>query len=295
MATPTTHRLGLMADDLERWQAARTLEALWAGGFGPWRAAEIVEDRSELRFEHLLKALVEGAVDAVVGSAPELPAALPEEIQIAATLPRGVVNDALVCHQHLGFHDLPGGATVGVSSARQAGQLSRLRRELKIHPVRGSIHSCLGMIDAGDLDAVLLPWVELRRLGLAWRVDDVFGVTELLPRPALAITVVLAREGDGVIAELAAISHESTSLRLRVERAFTDALNPELRDGVAALSSDYGREGMRLVGRIVAADGSQMIEAERNIRFGEPPEVLGEKVAKELLERGAAGFSFQKV
>ncbi|MFH0882922.1 MAG: hypothetical protein V2A56_08045 [bacterium] len=293
-----TYTIAHFADELSRWQAARTLEALQNAGYGVWPAREIeteedfdpsISDERKRRSVRLLAALLGRDVDAVVSSTCDLPIALSEGIRIVAALPRGVVNDALVCHVHLGFRDLPKDAKVGLSSARQAGQLLRLRGDVEVLMVHGSIPSRLAMIDAGDLDAVLLPWVDLRRLGLAWRVDDVFGVTELLPTPARAISAILVRQDDHEVTEImSAISHHSTLLRLRVERAFTHALGLESHVGIAALSSDYGREGMRLIGRVVAPDGSAMVEVERNILYGEEPHLLGEKVAKELLDRGAA-------
>ena len=276
--------IGHLPDDLSLWQAARTVEAFETVAPGNWSARRL--DRMDA--EEVLNALASGMVDAAAVSATDLPLELPGSVQIAAALPRGVVNDALVCHIHLGFRDLPVNAKIGVVSARQSGQLLRLRSDVTPQFIPADINGSLARIDAGELDAVMLSWVELRRLGLAWRVDDVFGVTELLPFPGHGITAILTNQDrGGVVEKSVSAGHASTLLRLRAERAFARALGFTELAGFAALASDYGREGMRLVGRVVARDGSEMIEAERNILFDEEPERLGEKVAAELLQRGA--------
>lgn len=276
--------LGYSSDELSLWQAAHVLEGLDASMANAWKLQAFEASGDPGRdVESLLESLRSEKVNAVVASAERVPLDLPDDIQIAATLPRGVVNDALVCHIHLGFKDLPAGAKVGISSARQSGQLLRLRDDVAIQNVNENIPENLAKIDAGELDAVLLPWVDLRRLGLAWRVDDIFGVTNILPYPGHGITAVLVRKGDEeLVASVSSTGHSSTLRRLEAEREFAYAMGEVGNHGIAALASDYGQEGMRLVGRIVTPDGATMFEAERNILFGEEPKRLGEKVAGEL-------------
>lgn len=270
--------------ELSRWEVEHALER-FAGVEQAERKEVPAGERGGV---HLLDTLRKGEADLAVLDARLLPSLDLEEVSIPATLQRGVVNDALVCREHLGFSDLPPKATVGVTSSRQRAALYNLRNDLKTVALTDSLQERLVKIDSGKLDAALFSWVDLRRLGLAWRVDDVFGVTEMLPEPMAGISAILARADEKEVLELAGrAGHWTTLNRLRVELAFVRALQAAPGEAIACHSRDYGGEGMRLVARIYNVNGSEMLEAERSIHADEEPEVLGEKVAAELMERGA--------
>jgi len=298
----STLRIGTRGSELALWQAERAREI--AQRAYPQAKVEIVPistegDRdqdtalSELGgtgvFVKQIEAmLLEGKIDIAVHSAKDMPAKDTDGLMIAATPPRGVVNDVIVCREHLGFEDLPKGAVIGTSSPRRAAQLKRIRGDLKIKDIRGNLDTRLRKVDEGEFDATLFAWAGLRRMGYAWRIDDVFPVTDIMPSPSQGIIALQVRAEDEDLAKkLSAEGHQATHYRLRAERAYLAVLGAGCHVAVAGISRHYGREGMHMNGRVLSVDGSEMIEVDRNIEEKENPEVLGEKVANHLLELGA--------
>ncbi|MCB2197815.1 hydroxymethylbilane synthase [bacterium] len=228
------------------------------------------------------------AIDIAVHSAKDLPAKDSRGLMIAATPPRGVVNDVIVCREHLGFEDLPKGAVVGTSSPRRAAQLLRTRADLVIKDIRGNVDTRLRKVDEGDYDATLFAWIGLRRMGYAWRIDDVFPTHDMLPSPSQGVIALQVRKKDRELADaLSTVSHRTTHARLRAERAYLAEMNAGCHLAVAGLSRHYGAEGMHMQGRVLSLDGVTMLEADRNISAKEQPEELGKRVARDLLDQGA--------
>lgn len=295
-------RIGTRASDLALWQARKAREMVMAAM--PDHEVRIVEistsgdeDQSTplallggqgVFVKRIETALMNDEIDIAVHSAKDLPSRLTEGLALAASPKRGVVNDALVCRNHISFKDLPEDSVVGTSSPRRAAQLLRMRPKFTIRDIRGNVDTRLRKVDEGQYDATMLAWAGMRRLGKAWRVDDVFSVTDMLPAPAQGIVALQVRGDDEeLLRHLNTVSDEPTFRCLRAERKLLRDLNAGCHAAVAALASDYGSEGMRMVARVLTVDGETMLEAERSIKRGEEPETVGEHVAAELLELGA--------
>ena len=69
--------------------------------------------------------------------------------------PRGDVRDRIIGAESI--DELKKGAVVGTSSPRRKAQLLRLRPDLKIVPLRGNVETRLKAVEAGEVDATLLP------------------------------------------------------------------------------------------------------------------------------------------
>ena len=139
---PKTIRIGSRGSRLALWQAERAREMVQQAF--PRATIELVtihtagdkdQDHSlqELGGSGVFVKAIENAlltdeIDIAVHSAKDIPALDRDELVIAATPPRGVVNDVVVCREHLGFEDLPQGAVIGSSSPRRAAQIKRIGR-----------------------------------------------------------------------------------------------------------------------------------------------------------------------
>lgn len=111
-------------------------------------------------------ALLEGRADAGVHSLKDLPAVLPDGLELAAVLERGDPRDALVTREPSSIKELPKGARVATSSLRRAGQMLHLRPDVKIVPVRGNVDTRIRKIREHEFDALLLAMAGVERLGL---------------------------------------------------------------------------------------------------------------------------------
>jgi hydroxymethylbilane synthase len=61
--------------------------------------------------------------------------------------------------------DLPPGAAIGTGSPRRAAQLLAMRPDLRCVPIRGNAGIRLAKVGSGELDAVVLAYAGLARIG----------------------------------------------------------------------------------------------------------------------------------
>ena len=96
------------------------------------------------------EALLRGDVDLAVHSMKDLPTFLPENIVIAAVLPRADVRDAFVSPKAPSLAELPPGSVVGTSSLRRGAQVKRLRPDLRVIDFRGNVETRLTQARRGS-------------------------------------------------------------------------------------------------------------------------------------------------
>src|SRR3546814_19763894 len=113
--------------------------------------------------KELDRARAEGVIDFAVHSMKDVETIRPEEIVIAAMLPRADVQDRLIGAKSVAA--LPKGGKVGTSSPRRAAQLMQLRPDLSIVLFRGTVARRLARLEEGEADATLLGAAGLIRLG----------------------------------------------------------------------------------------------------------------------------------
>src|SRR5690348_1860581 len=163
-------RLGTRGSPLALTQAHMVRDALAAAHALAPDAIEIVpirttgdkvQDRAleeiggkALWTKELDRALLDGEIDAAVHSMKDVETIRPQEIAIAAMLPRADVCDRLIGADSIDA--LAQGAVLGTSSPRRAAQLRRLRPDLKIVLFRGNVDTRLAKLAAGEADATLL-------------------------------------------------------------------------------------------------------------------------------------------
>ena len=102
----------------------------------------------------------------------DVPAVLPEELEIAAVLPRADPRDALVSNSATTLEALPASARIGTSSLRRSVQLKQAFPGFRCEPLRGNVDTRLARLDQGDFDAIILATAGLDRLGLTHRIAE---------------------------------------------------------------------------------------------------------------------------
>ncbi|MFZ0091226.1 MAG: hydroxymethylbilane synthase [Solirubrobacteraceae bacterium] len=123
-----------------------------------------VQDKSRWVSE-LEYALVDGRIDVAVHSAKDVPTALGEGLELVAIPPRADPRDVLCGAAGLGA--LTPGARVGTSSVRREAQLRAAREDIDVVEVRGNVDTRLRKLAAGEVDALVLAFAGLVRLGRA--------------------------------------------------------------------------------------------------------------------------------
>jgi hydroxymethylbilane synthase len=232
--------------------------------------------------KELDEALLRGDVDLAVHSAKDVPAELPDGLELVAAPPRADARDALCGASSLDA--LGAGARVGTSSLRRAAQLRALRDDLEVAELRGNVDTRLRRLSDGDFDAIVLALAGLQRLG---RADAARATLDaLVPAAGQGVLALTARAGDEAARTAAAgVGDEATLTCLRAERALVRALDADCRTPVGAHAT---LDGPVLALRAFAGrvDGSAWVRDELSGR-ADAPEALGAAVAARLLSAGA--------
>jgi hydroxymethylbilane synthase len=230
-------------------------------------------------------ALLAGDAEVAVHSMKDLPAELAEGLVIAAVPEREDPRDALCSPRYRTLDGLPRGARVGTSSLRRSAQLKAMRPDLEIQVVRGNVETRLRKASEA-LDAVVLAYAGLRRLGLAQHATQVFSPEEMLPAVAQGALALEARAADAAtLGRLAALEHPETRVRTEAERGFLGRIEGGCQVPIAGHATVEG-DRVRLRALVASLDGARVIRAERSGPFADARR-MGAAVAEELLSKGA--------
>lgn len=211
--------------------------------------------------------LAAGEIDAAVHSMKDVETFRPDELVIAATLPRADVRDVLVGADSIS--GIPRNGRLGTSSPRRSAQMRRLRPDVEIVLFRGNVATRLTRLDSREADATLLAAAGLARLRQG-AVGVAVSTEELLPAPAQgAIGIETLRTNATMRRLLSAIDHRETSDCVHAERAVLRALNGTCHSPVAALAQPAGDTMMLLRAEILSPDGSERVREERRIAMGD--------------------------
>lgn len=297
-------RVGTRGSALARWQTEHIRRMLAEAGHPTERieirtTGDMVQDvplarigSTALFTRQIDEALLAGRIDLAVHSLKDLPTVLPEGLVLAAVAEREDPSDALVGRGAVRWADLPGGATVATSSLRRKAQLLHARPDLRVADLRGNVDTRLRKLDAADgWSAILLAAAGLVRLGQGDRIGERLPSEVMLPAPGQGALAVTARSDDLRAISAGGVAHHGPSARaVAAERALLRRVEGGCQVPVAALAV-VGAGGMlRLHGRVIALDGSRMVEGWESGAAGEPAEAerLGVALAERLMREGAA-------
>jgi len=234
----------------------------------------------------LREALLGGQVDLAVHSLKDLPTGPAAGVTLAAVPPRDDPRDALIARDGAKLADLPPGARIGTGSPRRAAQLLGLRADLRCVPIRGNAGTRLGKVTDGELDAVVLAYAGLARIGLLNAVTQVFEPDEMLPAPGQGALAVECRDGEPELAALlAAVSDPASVAAATAERSLLEALEAGCSAPIGAYAA--GTENLRMQAAVISLDGSRVLRAHGTAAAAGGWQ-LGRDLAAELLRSGAS-------
>lgn len=237
--------------------------------------------------KEIQRALLADKIDIAVHSCKDLPTEEVPELVIAAVPLRESTADVLVSKKADSVESLPPSAPIGTGSLRRKAQLLALRPDLVIEDIRGNVETRLEKLERGEFDAIVLAAAGLNRLGLGQVAFQVIPREVMLPAVGQGALAIETRAGDAATrSRLTPLDHPQTHAAVRAERALLAAL----RAGCLAPVGALGRvvEGqLRLEAVVLSPDGRQRLAASGSADAVAAVE-LGQQVAQELLDRGAA-------
>jgi hydroxymethylbilane synthase len=238
----------------------------------------------------LREALLGGQVDLAVHSLKDLPTGPAAGVTLAAVPPRDDPRDALIARDGAKLADLPPGARIGTGSPRRAAQLLGLRADLRCVPIRGNAGTRLGKVSEGELDAVVLAYAGLARIGHVGAITQVFEPDEMLPAPGQGALAVECREDDAELAALLqAVTDEASMAAVTAERSLLEALEAGCSApiGAYAVPPGSGTAQLRMQAAVMSPDGSRTLRAHGGAPAADAWQ-LGRDLAAELLRSGAS-------
>lgn len=236
----------------------------------------------------LLRALLDGTVGVAVVAMETLPLSLPEGVTLAAVARRGEPRSALVAKGQRSLEELPAGARVGVPGRRDVAFLTARRADLDVRTVGGRLEDDLGLITAGELDALVLPAAALVALDRRNRIDALLEPSIFAPAPGQGALGLLVRGDDDLAFEIAySLQHRASYDRAIAERGFARAMRdagdaPEAV-GAYATVSDEGE--LSLFGAV--AEGGHTVQA-RVAGAARAAEALAGELAADVRRQWAA-------
>jgi hydroxymethylbilane synthase len=243
-----------------------------------------------LFIKELEVAMADGRADLAVHSLKDVPMDLAEGFTLAAVMAREDPRDAFVSNHYLDLAGLPGGARIGTSSLRREAQLRERDRLLEILPLRGNVNTRLRKLDEGRYDAIILAAAGLKRLGFAQRIASLLDPDESLPAVGQgALALECRADRPDMIAALAPLADDTTTLAISAERAFSRALSGSCHTPLAGHAAFLHGE-LWLRGLLASRDGATVMRGERRAVVADvaAADALGRGLAEEFLARGAA-------
>jgi hydroxymethylbilane synthase len=237
----------------------------------------------------LRDSLLSGDVDFAVHSLKDLPTGKPASIALAAVPERDDPRDALVARNGWKLADLPSDARIGTGSPRRAAQLLLLRQDVRPVPIRGNAGTRLAKIESGEVDAVVLAYSGLGRIGRLDVVSQAFEPDEMVPAPGQgALAVECLADRRELLELLSSVDDEASRAATDAERSLLAALEAGCSAPVGAYAS--GADELRLHAVVVAADGGAALRGSISGPAGQA-ERLGRELAANLLARGADKYT----
>ncbi|MCE5333509.1 MAG: hydroxymethylbilane synthase [Desulfobacteraceae bacterium] len=231
-------------------------------------------------------ALLDGSVDLAIHSMKDVPAELPEGLEIAAVPLREDPRDVLIMNGPKEIRDLPKGAVVGTSSLRRSAQMLTLRPDLEIRTLRGNLDTRIRKLHEGRYHAIILAAAGLKRMGWEDRITAYLDPVDFIPAIGQGALGIEARSEDERIARLLApLNHSESGIAIRAERS----LLKELEGGCQVPIGGHARilgDRIQLCGLVASLDGREVFRVIRETAAEEAVK-LGKDVAAELLAAGA--------
>lgn len=235
----------------------------------------------------LEKKLLTHEIDIAVHSLKDLPTRLPKGLALGAFPKRADSRDALLSRQRYSLAGLPYGARVGTGSPRRRYQLARLRPDLEISDLRGNLDTRVAkVLKEKKLDAVVVAWAGLKRLGKYLKYARILPVQTMLPAVGQGALAIELRATDKFLRKIIQpLNHVPTEQAVAAERSFLNTLEGGCRVPVGIGSRV--RSGKIFLKAVVFSVHGRDFACAALQGPAAQSQKLGRKLARILLKKGS--------
>ncbi len=215
-----------------------------------------------LFLKEIEEALLAREADLAVHSLKDVPAQLASGLALGCVPLREDPRDAIRTRSGCKFAELPAGAKVGTSSLRRVVQLRAVRPDLDYVPLRGNIDTRLRKCDEGSVDAVVLAYAGLRRIGRADAVTELLSPDVCIPAVGQgALGIEIRSDDESILNLVQELEDLETAIATATERGVLSAVDGSCQIPVAAHAEHIGNE-LRLRALLAEPDGSNLRKEE---------------------------------
>ena len=224
-------------------------------------------------------------IDFAVHSLKDVPSALDETLVLASIPKREAVNDVIITPDGSALSDIAPDSVVGTSSLRRAVQISRIRPDVIVKPVRGNIETRIKKISQGSYDAVVLAQAGITRLGLADIRYSPLSVDTFLPSPGQgAIAIVARADATQTIEMLKKIEDVDSRLEIQAERSLSEYVDSGCRFPLGVYAKSDGAD-MTLSVSAFSVDGKESLHVKMTGNKDDSMSI-GRRAGEELHSKG---------
>jgi hydroxymethylbilane synthase len=231
--------------------------------------------------------LLNKRIDLAVHSLKDLQTDIPKGLNLSAVTKRHNVQDVLIAGKKgTTIFNLPQNAVVATGSLRRKCQLLHLRPDLNLVELRGNVPSRIKKFLESDWDAIILARAGVERLKLNKHISSIIITDIMLPAVGQGALGIETRADNKIVNEIVkSIHHENTYKAVLAERALLKTLEGGCQVPIGVFA-EIKQSGLFIDALVGSLDGS--VTFRKKIRGSKNnPEVLGRKLANDLLKAGA--------
>ena len=232
------------------------------------------------------KAVADKQVDFAVHSMKDVPSDIPDSLIIASIPKRESSNDVIITKDGSNLRTIQSKSIIGTSSLRRAVQVSRVRSDVVVKPVRGNIETRINKVMDGKFDAIILAQAGISRLGSDVK-HSVLSTKDFPPSPGQgALAIICRSDDDKTISMLKKIEDKKSRTEIEAEREISEYVESGCRFPVGALGV-ANSSMLKLTVSAYSVDGKKSITIEKTGDVDKPRN-LGQDVGEELQKIGIA-------
>lgn len=235
--------------------------------------------------KELETAILNQDVDIAVHSMKDVPAHLPEGLQISVITEREDPADALVAPNYKSLGDLPQFAIIGTSSLRRMAQLKNFRSDLNVKMLRGNVDTRLKKVQNGEYHAAVMACAGLKRLEFGASITQRLDFEIMLPAIAQGAVGIESRINDERVENLIRhLHHQDTALCIIAERSALMALEGNCQVPIGGYCQLLGTQ-LHLTLLLALPDGTKILKHQAQDST-QNSFALGQSAALWLLDHG---------
>ena len=226
------------------------------------------------------KAVADKQVDFAVHSMKDVPSDIPDSLIIASIPKRESSNDVIIAKDGSNLRTIQSKSIIGTSSLRRAVQVSRVRPDVVVKPVRGNIETRINKVMDGKFDAIILAQAGISRLGSDVKHSE-FSTKDFTPSPGQgALAIICRSDDDKTISMPKKIEDKKSRTEIEAEREISEYVESGCRFPVGALAI-ANLDMLKLTVTAYSVDGKKSITLEMTGDI-ENPKNLGQSLGEEL-------------